>query len=263
MIESPEKLNEQMTDEEFYEIQKKYKETGDVRIRNSLVMKYSHIPKIVAMQLRSLAASYAQVDDMVNQGMIALIDSIERFDYNKGIRFESYAYMRVKGSIIDLIRKQDWIPRRVRMTKKEISNAISELSNTLGREPTDEEVAEKMGITVEKLLKCYEEISGGVVFSFEELVQNVSQMGGVFDSPANDDIIPEKKVMRQELKEIIQEALDSLSERDRLVVTLYFYENLTLAQIAEVLDVTVQRVSQINSRAIMKIKEKLSDYMDI
>ncbi len=260
MIESPEKI---MTDEEFYEIQKKYKETGDIRIRNSLVMKYKHIPKIVAMQLRTLAASYAQVDDMINQGMIALIDSIERFDYNKGIKFESYAFMRVKGSVIDLIRKQDWVPRRVRMTKKEISNSISLLRNTLGREPTDEEVAESMGISVEKLLKCYEEISGGVVLSFEELIQNVSQMGGIFDSPANEDIIPERKVMRQELKEVIQEALESLSERDRLVITLYYYENLTLAEIAEVIGVTVQRVSQINARAILKIRDRLKEYMEI
>lgn len=252
----------QLTDEEFHQLQKKYKETGDVKIRNDLVMQYSYIPKMAAMQLRNLAASYAQVDDMINQGMLALIDSVERFDYNKGIRFEAYAFMRVKGSIIDLIRKQDWIPRRVRMTKKEISNTVSLLSNELGREPTDEEVAEKMGISVEKLSKNYEEISNGVVFSFEELIQNVSQMGSVFDSPANEDIIPEKRILKQELKELIRKALDELSERDRLVVTLYYFENLTLAEIADVLDVTIQRVSQINARAISKIKEKLKDYVE-
>ncbi|MGN0605706.1 MAG: sigma-70 family RNA polymerase sigma factor [Oscillospiraceae bacterium] len=252
-----------LSDDEFYQMQKKYKETGDVRIRNNLVMQYSYIPKMAAMQMRSLAASYAQVDDMINQGMLALIDSVERFDYNKGIKFEAYAFMRVKGSIIDLIRKQDWIPRRVRTTKKEISNTISQLSNELGREPTDEEIAAKMGITVEKLAKYYEEIAGGVVFSFEELIQNVAQMGNVFDSAVNDDITPEKRILKQELRELIKEALDSLPERDRLVVTLYYYENLTLSEIAQVLDVTIQRVSQINSRAILKIKNKLKDYMEI
>lgn len=260
MTENSEK--NRLSDEEFYQIQKKYKETGDVRIRNQLVLEYSYIPKTVAMQLRGIAASYAQVDDMVNQGMIALIDSVERFDYNKGIRFESYAFMRVKGSIIDLVRKQDWIPRRVRMTKKEISNTVSQLSNELGREPTDEEVATKMNISVAKLSKYYEEIANGVVFSFEELIQNVSQMGSIFDNSINDDIIPEKKILKQELRELLKEALESLPERDRLVVTLYYYENLTLAEISEVLNVTIQRVSQINTRAVSKIKEKLKDYIE-
>lgn len=251
-----------LSDEEFYRIQKKYKETNDIKIRNMLVMEYSYIPQTVAMQLRGLAASYAQVDDMVNQGMIALIDSVERFDYNKGIRFETYAFMRVKGSVIDLIRKQDWIPRRVRMTKKEINSTVSILSNELGREPTDAEVAERMNISVEKLSKYYEEIAGGVVLSFEELVQNVSQMGNVLDADENDDISPEKNFLKQELRTLLTEAIDSLSERDRLVVTLYYYENLTLAEIAEVLDITIQRVSQINARAVSKIKEKLKDYIE-
>jgi RNA polymerase sigma factor for flagellar operon FliA len=251
-----------LSDEEFYSIQKKYKETNDIKIRNMLVMEYSYIPQTVAMQLRGLAASYAQVDDMVNQGMIALIDSVERFDYNKGIRFETYAFMRVKGSVIDLIRKQDWIPRRVRMTKKEINNTVSILSNELGREPTNVEVAERMNISVEKLSKYYEEIAGGIVLSFEELVQNVSQLGNIFDADSNDDISPEKNFLKQELRTLLAEALDSLSERDRLVVTLYYYENLTLAEIAEVLDITIQRVSQINARAVSKIKEKLKDYIE-
>ena len=160
-----------LSEQEFNDIHKKYKETGDIKVRNSLVLQYSYIPKTVAIQLRGLAASYAQVDDMVNQGMIALIDSIERFDYNKGIRFESYAFMRVKGSIIDLIRKQDWIPSRVMMTKKEIGNVVTELGSELGREPTNEEVAKRMNISVQKLSKCYEEISNSVVFSFEEIIQ--------------------------------------------------------------------------------------------
>lgn len=250
-----------LSDEEFYSIQKKYKQSGDVKIRNKLVMEYSYIPQTVAMQLRGLAASYAQVDDMVNQGMIALIDSVERFDYNKGIRFETYAFMRVKGSIIDLIRKQDWIPRRVRMVKKEINNTVSALSNSLGREPTDSEIAESMNITTEKLNKYYEEIAGGVVLSFEELIQNVTQFGSIFDAQENDEISPEKNFLRQEFKKSLTEAIESLPERDRLVITLYYYENLTLAEIAEVLDVTVQRVSQINSRAVMKIREKLKDYI--
>jgi RNA polymerase sigma factor for flagellar operon FliA len=170
---------------------------------------------------------------------------VERFDYNKGIRFETYAFMRVKGSVIDLIRKQDWIPRRVRMTKKEINNTVSILSNELGREPTNVEVAERMNISVEKLSKYYEEIAGGIVLSFEELVQNVSQLGNIFDADSNDDISPEKNFLKQELRTLLAEALDSLSERDRLVVTLYYYENLTLAEIAEVLDIAIQRVSQI------------------
>lgn len=252
---------EKLTDEDFNKLLTEYKESGDISIRNKLVMAYSHIAQIAAMQLRGSASTQAQVEDMVNQGMITLIDCVDRFDPDKGIKFESYAFMRVRGGIIDLIRKQDWIPRRVRLNSKKINDTYNELCTELRREPTSEEIAAKMGISVEKLEKYNSEISNSTMYSFEELIQNVSQMGSVLESSTLDDITPEKKLLKTEMRQVLKEAIDELSERERLVITLYYFENLNLADIAKVMDVSIQRVSQINTRAVTKLKNSMNSYI--
>lgn len=253
---------EKLSEEEFLELHRKYKETGDIALRNKLVMAYAFIAKIAALQLRGSASAQAQVEDMVNQGMIILIDCVDKFDPLKEVKFESYAFMRVRGGIIDLIRKQDWIPRRVRSNAKKINDTYNELSSKLMREPTNDEIAHELGITVEKLEKYNYEISNSVVYSFEELIQNVSQMGSVLESSTLDDITPEKKTLKNEMRKVLKEAIDELSERERIVVSLYYYENLNLSDIAKVLDISVQRVSQINTKAITKLKEKMNSYIN-
>lgn len=250
-----------MTEEEFVELHDRYKDTGDIRLRNQLVMNFSYIAKAAAMQLRGLVSGYAQIEDMVNQGMMTLIDCIDKFDASKGIKFESYAFMRIRGGIIDLVRKQDWIPRRVRTAAKEISNARSELCNELKREPTEEELAKKLGISITKLRQYNYEVAGSVTLSFEELIQNVNQMGTLLESSTSDYMTPEKQVLKAELRETLKSAIESLNERERLVVTLYYFENLNLAEIAQVLEVSVQRVSQISSKAISKIKASMAGYL--
>lgn len=254
--------NDKITDEEFAVLYNEYKSTGNIAIRNKIVMAYSYIAQVSAFQLRGIADNNSQIEDMINQGIITLIDCIEKFDITKGIKFESYAYMRVRGGIIDLVRKQDWIPRRVRVNAKAINNARSELSNALGREPTQAEIAEKMGIDEEKLSKYSAEVSNAVMYSFEELIQNVSQMGNILENITKDDITPERKLLKEELRTALAKAIEELSERERLVVTLYYYENLNLSDIAKVMEVSIQRVSQINSRAVAKLRDKLQDYID-
>ena len=135
------------------------------------------------------------------------------------------------------------------------------LHNELRREPTSEEMAEDMGISVEKFRKYSSEMSNATVYSFEELIQNVSQMGDVLENSTMDDITPEKKVLKTEMRKVLSEAIDELSEREKLVISLYYYENLNLADIAKVLDVSIQRVSQINTRAVSKLKNKLNGYL--
>lgn len=250
-----------ITDEEFAELHKKYKETGDVKLRNQLVMNYSYIARSAAMQLRGLAAGYAQTEDMVNQGMMTLIDCIDKYDGSKGIKFESYAFMRIRGGIIDLVRKQDWIPRRVRTAAKEIANARSELCNELKREPSEEELAKKLGISVSKLRQYNYEVAGSVTLSFEELIQNVNQMGTLLESSTSDFSTPERQILKAELRETLRAAIDSLNEREKLVVTLYYFENLNLSEISQVLEVSVQRVSQISSKAVSKIKAAMAGYL--
>ncbi len=252
---------QKLTEEEFLNLHAKYKETGDISIRNKLVMAYGHIAKIAALQLRGSAGTQAQVEDMINHGMIILIDCIDKFDSSKEVKFESYAFMRVRGGIIDLIRKQDWIPRRVRANSKKINDTYNALCSELKREPTPEELAKELDISVEKLEKYKCEISNATVYSFEELIQNVSQMGSILESSTLDDITPEKKLIKDEMRKILREAIDELSERERLVVSLYYYENLNLADIAKVLEVSVQRVSQINTKVISKLKAKLNSYL--
>jgi RNA polymerase sigma factor for flagellar operon FliA len=148
------------------------------------------------------------------------------------------------------------------MNSKEISSVYNSLCHELQREPTKEEIAEKMNISVNKLDHYNSEISNAVAFSFEELIQNMSQMGDVLESTLSEDLTPEKKVIKTELREMLKKSIDVLSERERLVVTLYYYEELTLSEIAEVLNVSLQRVSQINSKAIMKLRSNMSDYIN-
>lgn len=252
---------EKLSEEEFLRLHAKYKESGDIALRNKLVMSYAFIAKIAALQLRGSAGTQAQVEDMINHGMIILIDCIDKYDPSREAKFESYAFMRVRGGIIDLIRKQDWIPRRVRTNSKKINDTYNRLCSELRREPTSEEIADALDITVEKLEKYNREISNATVYSFEELIQNVSQMSSILENSTLDDITPEKKLIKNEMREILKEAIDELSEREKLVVSLYYYENLNLSDIAKVLDVSVQRVSQINTKVISKLKSKLNSYL--
>ena len=144
---------------------------------------------------------------------------------------------------------------------KKIAEAQNALSNKLMREPTMEELSEYMAVPMEKLSACSTEINNSVVFSFEELIQNMSQMGSSLESDENEDFSPEKRLIRQEMREVLKNAIDGLSEREKTVVTLYYYENLMLADIAEVLDVSVQRVSQINAKAVSKLKTAMEKYI--
>ncbi|MGN0582998.1 MAG: sigma-70 family RNA polymerase sigma factor [Oscillospiraceae bacterium] len=255
------KTEERLSEEKAAELLAQYHQTKDVRLRNELVMNYSYIAKTAAMQLRGLSSGYAQTEDMVNNGIITLIDCIDKFDGSKGMKFESYAFMRVRGGIIDLVRKQDWIPRRVRTAAREISNARSELCSELRREPKEEELAAKLGISVAKLRQYNYEVAGSVTFSFEELIQNVNQMSSLLDSATSDYTTPEKQFLRNEMREKLRTAIESLNERERLVITLYYFENLNLSEISQVLEVSVQRVSQICSKAVSKIKAVMEEYL--
>lgn len=235
-----------------------YQKTGDLELRNRLVMHYSYIARAVAAQMRGVTASYAQMEDIVNQGILTLIDCIEKFQPGKGVRFESYAFMRIKCANIDFVRKQDWLPRRVRKAAKDITAAHDELSNQLLREPTSREIADYMGISEEAVNKHYSEITNSVMLSFEMLLQNAPS--GV-ESPADEGALPESRLMRQELREQLMEAIDALTERERLVISLYYNEHLKLYEIAQVMGVSESRVCQTHSRAILKMRRRLEQYM--
>ena len=246
-----------------YEVLAEYQNTGDANKRNLLVMHYSYIAKSVAVQMRGITGSYAQVEDIVNEGILTLMDCLDKYTPDKGMKFENYAYMRIRNANIDFVRKQDWVPRRVRRTAREVSDAYNALSTELMREPTNKELAAYMGVSEDVIQKHLTEMNAGAVVSFEELLQS-SMPGGAEMATlgsVDDDSLPEKGLMQSELRTQLIEAIESLTEKERMVVSLYYYEHLKLHEIATIMGVSESRISQTHSKSILKMKQRLAAYM--
>lgn len=231
-----------------------YKMNPTIERRNELVLDFTYIVKKIAITTRGLYQNYATMDDIINNGIITLMDALEKFDESKGMDFEPYAYTRIKQATIDYIRKQDYLPRRVRQTARDVSKAFNELANELMREPTDTELAKYMNITTEELNHHYSEMSTGNFLSVEELSIFLSNDDYVDNKLEND---PKAMFERNELKAALIKGIQTLNEKERLVISLFYYEDLKLKEIAEVLEVSDARVSQIHSKAIMKLKHTL------
>lgn len=240
-------------------LMRQYKETGSLELRNQLVMHYSYIAKTVAVKMSSTYHKYATVEEMVNHGAIALIDSLERFDPDQGVKFSTYAFTKVRGAIIDYVRKQDWLPRRVRQTDILITKAEEQLTSELGRPPTREEMAARLNMPLAKYDKCVQEMSGESVYSFEALLSTPMQMNHF--RLQEEELGPEERMDEQELRQELAVAIDSLNEQERTVLSLYYYENLTMREIGQVMGVSEQRIGQINRKLIRKLRDKMIDYM--
>lgn len=252
-------LQERQALEEPELLMRQYKETGSLELRNRLVMHYSYIAKTVAVKMSSTYHKYATVEEMVNHGAIALIDSLERFDPDQGVKFSTYAFTKVRGAIIDYVRKQDWLPRRVRQTDILITKAEDQLTSELGRPPTREEMAARLNMPLAKYDKCVQEMSGESVYSFEALLSTPMQMN--LFRLQGDEMDPEERMDEQELRQELANAIDSLNEQERTVLSLYYYENLTMREIGQVMGVSEQRIGQINRKLIRKLRDKMINYM--
>jgi RNA polymerase sigma factor for flagellar operon FliA len=239
-----------------------YRRTGDPGIRDRLILTYAPLVKYVAGRLGSGLPAHVDEGDLVSYGLLGLIGAIERYEPDRDVKFETYAIARIKGAIIDELRAMDWVPRSVRSRAREIERAISELEAKLGRAPTDEEIAGKVGITTEELEESLSEIARSSIAALDEL-WTVSGSGGdqialidtIEDTEAPD---PQSSLSQTEMREAIADAIARLPEREKLVVTLYYYEELTLREIGEVLGVTESRVSQLHTKAILRLKARLS-----
>ncbi|MCL2693530.1 MAG: FliA/WhiG family RNA polymerase sigma factor [Oscillospiraceae bacterium] len=234
----------------------KFKITRDVEMRNELVLIYMPIVKYVALSLRNIYAKYGDLDDVVNEGVIALINAVETFDLERGVKFETYANLKIKGAIIDYVRKQDWVPRQVRKFGRELDETYNELYNELGRSPSNNEIADKMGLTKEKFAKSMADAASTVTLSFEELLYEDNfndrrQMGNEAD----------RGIYDKELKSIMAQAIDGLNPKEKQVISLHYYERLKFNEIAKVLGVTESRVCQIHSKSMLQLKRKLEDYI--
>ena len=235
---------------------------GDKAIRDRLILTYAPLVKYVAGRLGSGLPAHVDEGDLVSYGLLGLIGAIERYDPERDVKFETYAIARIKGSIIDELRAMDWVPRSVRARARDIERAIGELEARLGRAPTDEEIAGKLGVSQDELADSLTDISRSSIAALDEL-WTVSSTGG--DQIALIDTIedtqgpePQSALAETEMKEAIAEAIARLPEREKLVVTLYYYEELTLREIGEVLGVTESRVSQLHTKAILRLKARLS-----
>jgi RNA polymerase sigma factor for flagellar operon FliA len=245
-----------MTDEEFYSLRTEYLKTKDVSIRNKIVLAYTDIVKAIAGQFRQMANSATQFEDMISQGLITLIECVDKFDDTKNMKFQSYVYMRTRGAIIDLMRKQDWIPRRVRKNANEINEAFIELSNKLLREPTDKEMAEFMGLDFSEYNRLSGEISNAMTLSFDDFMQNEYN---VFE-PVDVDPDPENAIQKKEVAEVLVNTIEKLRPQEQQVLSLYYYNGLMFYEIAEIMDLSPQRVGQIHARALIRMRKIIQDY---
>ena len=238
-----------------------YRATRDRGLRDRLILTYAPLVKFVAGRLGSSLPSHVDEQDLVSYGLLGLIGAIERYDPDREIKFETYAIARIKGAIIDELRSLDWVPRSVRARAREIERAIVELERSLMRAPTDEEIARKIGISEEDLERSLADISRSSMAALDELWSpqggndQVALIDTIEDTQGPD---PEFSLEQGELNEALAEAIARLPEREKLVVTLYYYEELTLREIGEVLGVTESRVSQLHTKAVLRLKARLS-----
>jgi RNA polymerase sigma factor for flagellar operon FliA len=237
-----------------------FRRTNDKGLRDRLILTYAPLVKYVAGRLGSGLPSHVDDDDLVSYGLLGLIGAIERYDPGRDIKFETYAISRIKGSIIDELRSMDWVPRSVRARARDIERAIAELEAKFGRAPTDAEIAGKIGSTEDELNESLSEIARTSIAALDELwtVSGGDQIALIDTIEDTEVPNPESALSQTEMREAIADAIARLPEREKLVVTLYYYEELTLREIGEVLGVTESRVSQLHTKAILRLKARLT-----
>lgn len=241
-----------------------YKQTGNEELKWPVVLRYEYLVKNVAMQVRGVYSNFAQLDDIVGEGILTLLSAIDKFDPDKGVKFETFVAKRLRGMMIDLARKQDWMPRTVRRRAKEIDTVVTDLVNELGRYPTEEEIANRLGVTRERYSKDMADIAYSNVVSLEGMITMYEESGQQFQIPSRDtQNQPENVLQDRELQTVLVEAISKLRKNEQLVLSLHYEKNLQLKEIAQVMDLSAPRISQIHARAIEKLRQYLEEYMGV
>lgn len=245
-----------MTENERNNLWSEYSKTRNIEIRDKIIIEYAPLVKIVAGKLSMYLGYNVEYDDLVGYGIFGLIDAIDKFDVEKGNKFETYASLRIRGAILDQIRKMDWIPRSLRQKQRKIDTAVGELERKLGRIPTDAEVAAELEITEEEYLNWQGQAKVASMVSLDEFIEAAGERN-VEPVKASKMEQPEKVMEKKELKKMLIESLEGLTEKERKVIVLYYYEELTLKEISRILEVSESRVSQLHTKALQKMKGKL------
>jgi len=244
------------------ELWDEYKASASRDARDRLILHYSPLVKFVAGRVAAGLPQNIEQSDLVSYGMFGLIDAIDKFDLSRGFKFETYAISRIKGAIIDELRSIDWVPRSVRAKARAIERAYSKLENELKRTPDDREVASELGVSEDELANTMSQISFVGVVALDELLAGGSERGSgstVGDTIADTANDPVAKFETEEMRHVLADAINRMPDRERLVLTLYYYEGLTLAEIGGVLGVTESRVCQIHTKAIFQLRGRLQE----
>lgn len=231
-------------------------------IREKLILEYAPLVKLVAGRLSMYLGYNVEYEDLVSYGIFGLIDAIDKFEYTKAVKFETYASLRIRGAILDQIRKMDWIPRTIRQKQKQIDAAMKEFELTHGRQATDAELADQLGIKEEEFVEWQTQMKVTNVVSLNEFMEQGSDVANRKDASSH-YAQPEEAYEQGELKEVLKDALELLTEKERRVIELYYYEELTLKEISGVLEVSESRISQLHTKALQKMKGKMGKYMGI
>jgi RNA polymerase sigma factor for flagellar operon FliA len=239
-----------------------YFQTKNHANKEKIIIHYAPLVKFVAGRLAMHIGQHVEYDDLIGYGIFGLIDAIDKFDQEKGVKFETYASLRIRGAIIDNIRKMDWVPRTLRKKNKEIDQAFTTLEDSLGRAPTDQELADKLGLTVGETQDQIRKSSVlGLISLDDYLDQNYeTPLNGLTSQPQDS---PEMGAEKKERQQMLANAINKLSEKERLVVSLYYFEDLTLKEISSIMKVSESRISQIHSKAILKLQGKLGKYKSL
>ena len=239
-----------------------YRKTNQAALKEKLILHYAPIVKYVAGRLMVHIGQNIEFDDLVGYGVFGLIDAIEKFDHTKGVKFETYASFRIRGAIIDSIRRLDWVPRTLRQKNKHIENVIIKLEEELGRSPSDDELADALGLGLDETVDLLRKASVHSLVSLDDFLEQNYEKSHV-SLVTNSSDSPEELTEDKEKKQKLAEAINNLKDNEKLVITLYYYEGLTLKEISSIMKVTESRVSQIHTKAISRLQVKLGRFKNL
>ena len=241
--------------------------TKDAAQREGVIEEYIPLVKYLAHRISIKLPNHVEIDDLVNSGIIGLIDAIEKFDPSRGIKFKTYAEFRIRGAIFDGLRSLDWVPRSVRKQKKMVEQSYAQLEQKLGRHATDEELSESLGVTMEEFYKILDNLKGVNLGKFVELNNNDSQ--NMMDGESAIAFIPDRSTedpyhhfQKHELTEILADAIRNLPDKERYVVSLYYFDELTMKEIGTVLNITESRVSQLHTKSMLRLRDSLKTHIE-
>lgn len=231
----------------------RYKKTKDEELKKELIVEYLPLVKIISGRMYNFYGGNIEYDDLLGYGVFGLIDAIDKFELKRDLKFETYAQIRIRGAMIDNLRKLDWIPRRIRKKAKDMELTISRLENKYGRSVTNEEIAKELGLDLREVENTLSEISVSTVVSLEDTISQREDM-----SFSSEEKTPEQVLEATEVKKILAQNIDKLREKEKLVISMYYFDELTYKEIGRVLELSESRISQIHSKAILSLKNSLN-----